>query len=70
MSRFTDMLLERQKELNLMNKDVAKMFDWTPMYYGRYTKGQLKPTEANVEKFAEFLNIETSVLKKILEEDN
>ena len=49
--------------------DVANLFGWTPMYYGRYENGYLVPSKTNLAKFANFMGISTQELQSILESD-
>lgn len=70
MSKFVDMLIAKREEKKMLKRDVALMFDWTPMYYGRYENGQLKPTVSNYKKFADFLGVSVQELEKIVKEDN
>lgn len=69
MSKFTELLTKKREEKNMLKIDVANLFGWTPMYYGRYENGYLKPTKNNIQMFAKFLEISVEDLKKIVEED-
>lgn len=63
---FKDLLIKTRESKNMTKKQVAMLFDWTPMYYGRYENGYLKPKKANLKKFAEFLEIPEKKLESLL----
>lgn len=69
MSKFTELLIKTREEKKMLKSDVASLFGWTPMYYGRYENGYLKPTKNNIDLFANFIGISSEKLKKIIEED-
>lgn len=69
MSKFTELLTKKREEKHMLKIDVANLFGWTPMYYGRYENGYLKPTKNNIQIFAKFLEIPVEELKKIVEEN-
>ena len=54
---FSNKLKEVRIKKKLLKSQVAKLFSWTPMYYGRYENGSLVPSKSNIHKFAEFMNI-------------
>lgn len=66
MSNFTELLKNTREAKNLTKVDVAKLFGWSPMYYGRYENGYLIPTKNNIIKFADFLGISADELSKLL----
>lgn len=68
MSKFTDLLKHKRKEKGLTQKETAKEFGWTSMYYGRFENGHLIPTKLNLRLFATFLEIDIKELQKILDE--
>ena len=68
MSLFTKLLKRKRENNNLTKVDVAKMFGWSPMYYGRYENGYLIPTKNNIPKFSRFLGISSNELYKIINE--
>ena len=69
MLKFSTLLIEERKKKNLLMKDVAKLFEWTPMYYSRYEHGDLLPNEHNIEKFAKFIGIDKKDLKDIIDKE-
>lgn len=68
MAIFKEILINARKQKGLLKKDVADLFEWTPMYYGRYETGRLLPTKSNIKKFAEFIGINEAELQKIIDE--
>lgn len=66
MKKFCDVLKEKRIEKNMLKKDVANLFNWTPMYYGRYEKGDLLPNDKNIDMFAKFLEMTVEEVKKIM----
>lgn len=70
MSNFSEMLTAKRKEKKMLKKEVAELFGWTPMYYGRFEAGRLKPSPYNYEKFSKFLEISENDLIKIVNEDD
>lgn len=66
MKKFCDILKEKRIEKNMLKKDVANLFNWTPMYYGRYEKGDLLPNDKNIDMFAKFLEMTVEEVKKIM----
>ena len=63
---FKDLLIKKREEKGILKKEVAKLFSWTPMYYGRYEKGNLKPSSNNIKLFADFLEISEKELQIII----
>lgn len=66
MTSFTELLIKARESKHMTKTQVAKLFNWTPMYYGRYENGYLKPQGANIKKFADFIGITTEQLTKII----
>lgn len=64
---FHELLKETRQNKSLLKKDVARMFGWTAMYYGRYETGDILPTQSNVQKFADFIGISKTELEDIVE---
>ena len=63
-SKFCVLLRNVREKKGLTKKQVAEIFGWTAMYYGRYENGQLNPTKNNAHFFSSFLGIsEDDVLK-------
>ena len=69
MSEFTEVLSCARKKKKMLKSEVAELFGWTPMYYGRYENGYLIPREANYEKFAKFMGVSKQEIKEILDRD-
>lgn len=68
MSKFTELLTKTREKKKMLKVDVANLFGWTPMYYGRYENGYLEPTKNNIKIFADFIGITVEELQKIIEE--
>lgn len=66
MKKFSDLLKDRRKELNITKAQAAKIIGITPMYYGRFEKDQLYPTEKNIGRFSILLNIDRNDLIKLV----
>lgn len=66
-NKFIELLIKTREDRGLLKQDVASLFGWTPMYYGRFENGQLKPSGTNIKKFAKFLDITEEELIKIIE---
>lgn len=66
MDEFSSLLKRAREKKHLTKSQVASLFGWTPMYYGRYENGKLNPTKTNYEKFAKFIGISVTELEKIL----
>ena len=69
MKLFCELLRETREKKKMLRVHVANEFGWTAMYYGRYEKGDLYPTSANIHLFAKFIGIDIDTLKKIIEEE-
>lgn len=69
MEKFAELLTKARLKKNMKKADVANLFGWTPMYYGRYENGCLYPTKNNIEQFAKFIGIDSITLLKIIEEE-
>ena len=54
---FSNALVEARKKKGLSKSQVAEIFDWTVMHYGRFEKGYIFPTKANIEKFAKLMDM-------------
>lgn len=67
MNLFATKLIEAREKKQLAKKEVAELFDWTPMYYGRYENGKLLPTKNNFEKFASFMGLSKDELEAIID---
>lgn len=64
--KFNELLKETREKKGLLKKEVATMFDWTAMYYGRYETGDILPTQNNIQRFADFIGISKTDLEKII----
>lgn len=64
---FKDFLIAARERKQLLKKETAAYFGWTPMYYGRYESGDLLPTKNNLQKFAKFIEINKDELWNIIE---
>ena len=69
MSLFTEKLIQVRNEKKMHKIDVAHLFGWTPMYYGRYENGYLVPKGENIKRFADFMGITIGELIQILDKD-
>ena len=69
MSKFTKLLTKTREQKKMLKVDVANIFGWTAMYYGRYENGHLKPTKNNIGVFAKFIGISIEELNKILDKE-
>ena len=63
---FAEILSEAREKKGMNKAQAASYFGWTPMYYGRYERGQLLPTKYNYDKFASFIGIEVESLIEII----
>jgi|688.fasta_scaffold352087_1 transcriptional regulator with XRE-family HTH domain len=63
---FSNLLIEYRKKLGLKKNEVAKILNWTPMYYGRFENNQLYPTKKNIAIFSKLLGIPESDLIKYI----
>lgn len=70
MSSFTEELKKARESKNMTKTQVAKLFGWTPMYYGRYENGYLTPTKYNLNLFANFMGMAVEELKELLDKDD
>ena len=66
---FKQLLIEKREQKGMLKKEVAELFNWTPMYYGRYENGNLKPSSSNIRMFSKFLDISEEELSIILEQE-
>lgn len=66
MTDFAKKLKEKRVAKNLSKSEVAEMFGWTRMYYGRYESGDLLPNKRNIDKFSQFIDIPVSNLYKMI----
>lgn len=69
-SKFIELLIKKREQKGLLKKEVAELFDWTPMYYGRYENGNLIPSEYNIILFSKFLEISQEELLEIIAEES
>ena len=44
MSKFSELLTQKRIEKKLKKSDVAYLFGWSPMYYGRFENGHIIPS--------------------------
>lgn len=70
MSNFTKLLKKTREDKNLSKIEVAKLFGWSPMYYGRFENGYLIPSKNNIKKFSEFIGLSVDELNNILKINN
>ena len=70
MSKFTKLLKKTREDKNLSKIEVAKLFGWSPMYYGRFENGYLIPSKNNIKKFSEFIGLSVDELNNILKINN
>lgn len=70
MNKFGGYLRKRRKEKGMTQAEVASIFGWTAMYYGRYENGKLVPNKSNIKKFSDFLNISTSKIMELIGDNN
>lgn len=70
MSKFTKLLKKTREDKNLSKIEVAKLFGWSPMYYGRFENGYLTPSKNNIKKFSEFIGLSVDELNNILKINN
>ncbi|WP_455450210.1 helix-turn-helix domain-containing protein [Streptococcus salivarius] len=63
---FSEFLKNYRVEKNLSKKEVAAILDISPMYYGRFEKGDLLPTKWNINRFSENLDIPVEELTKFM----
>ena len=70
MNNFAELLTNARESKHMSKTEVAQYFNWTPMYYGRYENGYLKPQGTNIKKFADFIGVSVKELKNILEINN
>lgn len=70
MNNFAELLTKARESKHMSKTEVAQYFNWTPMYYGRYENGYLKPHGNNIKKFADFIGVSVKELKDILEINN
>lgn len=69
MTNFVKLLIKARESKHMTKTEVAQLFNWTPMYYGRYENGYLKPQGANIKKFADFMGISVEQLTELLISD-
>lgn len=67
MTPFQEALKEARERKRLTKAKVAEQMGWTAMYYARYENGYLLPSEANLEKFANFMGISQNALRKLIQ---
>ena len=67
--KFTDLLIETRIKKNMLKFQVADIFGWTAMYYGRFEKGDLIPNKSNIKKFADFIGLSVSEIEQILNDE-
>ena len=70
MSDFTKLLKKTREDKNMSKIEVAKLFGWSPMYYGRFENGYLNPSNNNIKKFSEFIGLSVDELNNILKLNN
>jgi len=54
---FSDALIAARKKKGLTKHQVAEQFGWLGMYYGRFEKGHIFPTNVNIYKFAQLMDM-------------
>ena len=63
---FSEFLENYRLEKNLSRKEVAAILGISPMYYGRFERGDLLPTKWNINRFSENLDIPVEELTKFI----
>jgi transcriptional regulator with XRE-family HTH domain len=63
---FSELLRKYRIKHRLKKKEVAKLLNWTPMYYSRFENGQLLPTKGNIDKFKNILSISDQDIIKFI----
>lgn len=63
---FSEFLENYRVEKNLSKKEVAGILEISPMYYGRFEKGDILPTKRNIIRFSENLDIPLEELTKFI----
>lgn len=63
---FSEFLENYRVEKNLSKKELAAILDISPMYYGRFEKGDLLLTKWNINRFSENLDIPMEELTKFI----
>ena len=61
--KFSEFLQKYRNNHSLSKKEMAKKIGFTPMYYGRFEKGDLLPTKYNIERFSKSLGIPSKELE-------
>ena len=64
---FSDALVEARKKKGLSKSQVAESFGWMGMHYGRFEKGHIFPTKANIDKFASLMDMTVSEVENLIE---
>lgn len=67
---FGELLKQTRLNKGFTQAEMAKMFGWTPMYYGRYENGCLLPTKKNYKRFADFLGLSLEDFIRLVETKN
>ena len=63
---FSEFLENYRLEKNLSRKEVAAILGISPMYYGRFERGDLLTTKWNINRFSENLDIPVEELTKFI----
>lgn len=66
---FSDELVAARKRKGLTKHQVAEQFGWEGMHYGRFEKGHIFPSNANISKFAKLMDLSIEEVQNLIDKE-